>query len=535
MKHLIHTVFTVLSTFFILVSCSEDEGSQSQPPVIKYIVSQLDVDLNAVTYPQIVATVESEAGLRSVTTYVVLKDGTESMLDQPETDFYNIHTHSVSKQPLYTEEMAGFRIVALDRQGQSVTADLPFVVTTLIPLPEIVFTDSEGNELSSYLHFAHAQMPGIRIKASSEEELKSLSIYQILNTGSQVLITDPYTFTEGEKQIDIDIREFADGFIFDGNIIALRAQIKAGLRERTRETSLPVNVKKSVSVSITEDVQYFNGLENNRTYPFSGSIQLAEPLDGNITFSLLNKQRELIEKKTIASVTDQSDGLKSFTADFTTSTNLGYIVVEATGASGYIDKCEVDVHVGYKYWHLLASTSGFNGSLNTSNPVGCFINSTDGKMYRYPEAAADAQHVDVGIAWWTGAGGTITRLPSTKFRDFNKQYNASGESKYGDSWCVNKYDIYSAVSITADNFLEATAADLATIECTDGSGGKGTGHRIVTGFNVPFPEQVSVAAYQKVVDGEKKWVVILFDRAETPASGDNEWLSTFWIHVKTEI
>ena len=535
-KQIICTGLAFAALLSGLWACKDDEVTAKNPPQVLYHSAELVVDLNQTTTPAIIAVINSETGLKSVTTYILKEEGVVEQLDLPETRFYNPHSYSLRKTPIYTEDMIGIRIVAVDLAGQQLVSELPLRVIPLVALPEVWFTDADGNPIDSYIHYQGDPMPEIRVRAEGQEDLKTLSSFQVLNSSVQQIV-DVIELPAGQQSIDMSLQDLDEGFEFNSRIMAIKMKVTAGALNRGREATLPVSIVKAVSLGFDQDDQAFNGLAIDGTFTVSGWVDFLQPFK-EVTYTLLDRKRQdMGGGAQLLATTPDGDSKVTFSENLIADVNLGYIVVKAELESGKTDTYEIPVHVGYKYWHLVTSAGGAaaNNDATPNNPL--VLNSTDGVMYSLCEGMADWQNADVGFGAW----GEL-RLQSL-YNGSNKLQSANCSIYGTPTWPNRKlYSVAQAKNTTPETFMQVTATDLAaeTAKETPGNSAKLTGTMLEEEGRKTF----YVCYYEKdsnTVPSTKKKVIVCVDQIQnwnydSSKTGYHSWCrSTFWIHVKTQI
>lgn len=180
---MIHKLYALLmlGLCFGFAACSDDnEGvdPNSSAPVIKFPMEQLDVDLNKIDNLPVVAVIQSQAGLKSVTMKIQTVEGVTEY--KTVTDFFNPNSYSLSEQPEYNANYQSFIIEATDKLNHVETATLAIAVTDVMARPVITFDPEEivYDELDEA-----PVMPHTTFKVISEAGLKKIERFLVSASG----------------------------------------------------------------------------------------------------------------------------------------------------------------------------------------------------------------------------------------------------------------------------------------------------------------------------------------------------------------
>lgn len=152
------------------ISCSKEE---IQPGKIDILCQSenLKIDLNVADNPYVTCVIDAESGLECIEMFTVFKDGSSVPFKTAIRSFNTPTRHSIYERPVYSEDMAAFRIVATDRGGASESKEITLDITGLVTSPEVVFGQesiafSEGDAIPqfSFRVTAKAELARIRIE-----------------------------------------------------------------------------------------------------------------------------------------------------------------------------------------------------------------------------------------------------------------------------------------------------------------------------------------------------------------------------------
>ena len=192
-------ILLTLSAFLLTVSCSdEDKGLAEAPaPTISLPMEEIDVDLNKVDNPPVVAIIKSQAGLKNVTMEIETAEGINEY--KTVTDFFNSASYSLSEELIYDNTYQAFIIKATDKQNQVTEGKILFNVTDVVGKPVIEFDPQEiiYDEMDE-----NPVMPNTAFKVTSDGGLKNVSMLLVSSEGETEYKTEglngekEYTFNE---------------------------------------------------------------------------------------------------------------------------------------------------------------------------------------------------------------------------------------------------------------------------------------------------------------------------------------------------
>ncbi|MDO9633706.1 MAG: hypothetical protein Q7J05_01515 [Paludibacter sp.] len=292
-------------------------------PRIVFMVDSLLVDLNAAKVPEIVSVIQAEAGLTTVTQYVIKSEDSETMYENPITIFPNIHSFSVSKLIPYTEDVVGFKVEAKDRAGRIVSATLPIRVVPLRDAPVVTFRVN-GVESTVVNYREGDPMPVIVINASSEDKLMAFAVSRVVNrVESPILIEgkDTIKFNAQEKSYQVDLS--VDGYQFLPRTTAVKVYVSAGDQSKPK---IKVATLKVEFVEIPGPEVVFAGGTSMSANEFT-NITIA----GNITADAKIKQVKFLRKKSTGNVLLNDVNLSPSQSTYPFSIQLDRVVMNDQG------------------------------------------------------------------------------------------------------------------------------------------------------------------------------------------------------------
>lgn len=528
-KLILSGVISLLFVFFIF-SC-KDEDALKDAPVVLFPTDALTVDLNTVSTPSIICVVNAAGGLKSVSMYIVRVDENgkevEEELDRPVTSFYNPTTYSVNQPTSFSEDMVRFKLIAIDRAGQVTIAEQPIEVIPIVGLPEIYFSsDQDGlNKINTVTYVEDDPMSDIFVHVSSEEKLKYLVLSQTTGSGTS-LINDTIRFSNDEKKAVANLKTWSNGetYVFDKGTTAIRAKVVAGDLLKGREATLGVTYKFAVSLTLNEDLSGYNGLPVGGTSSFSGTILSPNPLNRFI-YRLMARDGSILQEDSPIRVGE--DG--AFRVDFEAGATLGAVHIEAENSAGKINSRVLDVHVGYKYYYLLASLANAKNTDFTSE-TGPVFSAELGGMFSFCGGKSQYKLMDAGFGIWNNNKNIkLSNLNIASKFDAGKG-NCSPIGSSDDVWPDrNAYPLGKSVIAWAD-FDKAAITDFKSepvvMETSEGT--------LLFKDMTTKPVPVGVAIYEASINGQYKKVLVAVDKlvkhdAKTPGN------STMMVKFKVEL
>lgn len=225
MKSKVYIIISFICASLCWLSCNDDEKHTGSAPEILFMTESMSIDLNKTNNPSIVCVINSEVGLNSVQSWIVKEGDIEVEIDNPVTSFFNKNSYSLAQTPVYTEDMIGFKVSAIDANGQTSTLTLPFEVIPLRDAPIVSF-----NEGINEINYREGDpMPSISIKISSEENLRYVAFSEVVNRLEKVVPIngqDTLKFTNNEKEYVLNLQD--DDFQFKVGTTAIKIAAGAG-------------------------------------------------------------------------------------------------------------------------------------------------------------------------------------------------------------------------------------------------------------------------------------------------------------------
>lgn len=522
--NIILALILVMISTSVFTSC-DPLIEPGEAPVVIFPSDSLVVDLNELNHPPLICVVNSQTGLKSIELFVENESGQREKLDKTISIFYNPFAHSLNIKPVYAEDMRKIIIVATDKAGQVTTRELPLIVVPLYGLPEVHFSDG-SNEITFIEYIEGDESPDVFAVIQSEERINYLIFYQVKGLLTQ-MINDTIKFYAGETEAAINLKTIGDGYNFERGLTALKAKVVVGARNKSREAVLDVTFRAAIKVHLNQNEEYFNGLEKNGSIPFSGTIEVATTVQ-SLSYKILARDGSLITPDQSVSVAANN----TFSASFTAHPTAGSVVFTATTTDGKTDELRMNLHVGYKLYHLMASLSG-TASANINSSPGCFFSAEKGRVYDYCGGRDNSAFVDVGFATWN-SNKDIRLLRLDRADKFRTLTTCSPNSNTADGairdWeTVNVYNVATA-NITYANFKNATVTD---IENAPLGSNAANGVYIADNF-ASSPSGQTVGIYEASINGVMKKVIIAFDKTESVNTAQPIY-STFWFYAKVQL
>jgi hypothetical protein len=383
-----------------------------------------------------------------------------------------------------------------------------YINYTVIPPPVVAF-DSDA-ETMAVDEFQPLALTG---RITAESGLSSVAYYSQTASGLTPI---------GSGQI---FDPAVDAFDFSVVLERVTAGVTAIVVEATDVTGKQTRTAKGVSVNelfappvVSLDVpdSFFNGLVKNSQVAVTGNVSSDAGLTALAFTTVLKDGTETTVQETIA---DASRTNFPLSRTLTAAVDLAAIRITATDANGKEISRFIDVHVGYRYYRILASMDG-SPSHADSEP-GCFL-SAAGRVYGYCEAMENVDKIDVNFSsYTTNTAVCISTLVSdTKFR-----HPTCGLDKWTG---IRKLKIRTANTIKRSTFDRCTIDDILAQAAPTSDANR---IELTTG-NFETPTE-NVALYVTPIGGADKRVIVCYDRFElrTP----NAAASQFWVKVKVEI
>ena len=520
---IILTLVFSFASAMLFTSCDPDIKPGLVPEMI-FPSDSLVVDLNELNQPALICVINSQTGLKSIELFVEMKSGQREKLDKTITNFYNPHAHSLNIKPVYSENMQKIIIEATDMAGQKTINELHLTVIPQYGLPEVHFSDGV-NEITHIEYIEGDESPNVVAVVESEETINYLIFYQQKGLLTQ-MINDTVFFYGGEKQASVNLKTMGDGYNFERGLTALKVRVAVGARNKSREAVLDVSFRAAIKVHLAQNEENFNGLPKNGSIPFSGTLEVATSVQ-SLTYRLIARDGSLIAQDQNVSINANN----AFSGTFTAHPTLDSVVFTATTIDGKTDELTVNVHVGYKIYHLMASLSGTT-SANINTSPGCFFSAEKGRVYDYCGGRDNSAFVDIGFATWNSNRDIrMLRLDRPdKFRTLTTcSPNSYTDGAIRDWATVNLYNVATANIVYAD-FHKSTIVD---IENSAVGENLSSGVFLVDNF-ASGPSGQTVGIYEAKINGQIKKVIVAFDKTESVNSAQLIY-STFWFYAKVQL
>ncbi|MDR0938551.1 MAG: hypothetical protein LBN29_04200 [Mediterranea sp.] len=510
-----------------LQSCDDkEEGMGGPAPVILFQVDNLSVDFNTADRPLVVSVIQSEVGLKEVDMYILKAGGAEEAYGDAVTSFDNPNSYSISASVTFSEDMTGFRVVAIDRGNQKSEKELPFHIIPLRTAPVIVFNGDAA--LTEITYHETSPMPPLAFTVTSEEELNYVAVSQVIN-GAETPVPvggeEVIYFTQGETSYTLDMVD-ALAYQFAEGITAIKVTVGAGPSDNIKEkvATLYINyiaLAPAPDIALTTTAANLNGLGLGVPFSLAGTVTSQGTLTDVRIIVTDNGGDETAYPVEIEDATS----VDLSTVTILATPTLAFVRVSASDANGkQVVSSDLPIYVGYSMHRMLVSCSG---AYPFDDPALLpLFSATHAQAFGYVEAWELSGYIDVGFASYSSTTQiSVVNIPnaisSQKFAAYG--YNPR-------DWEV-KREVFlkAAAGITRINFDDATIEDIQREEApTDGS--------LVALTTGSFANPVSsVALFATEIDGVMKRVLIAYDGLEKPLDEAPANAGTrFYIKVKIE-
>lgn len=198
----------IAATVCVAVSCKKEvDYSGTKAPEIQLMMDELHPDLNRVDNTPIVCVVFAEAGLEKVDLFIT--EGDSDRLFSSVTKFNDPKQYSMKETPTWSENISAVHIVATDKAGRGVQADMDVIVTPVLPAPVISFNYEkividEKKEDPSSLETTFTVESSNTLDAVSAKLFREEGTVDIVLTPSFKAGSVSYTFTQTIDYINGD-------------------------------------------------------------------------------------------------------------------------------------------------------------------------------------------------------------------------------------------------------------------------------------------------------------------------------------------
>lgn len=282
MKKILSYFTAIVLSVCFFGACSDDNNLKESSIQILFPVQILDIDMNTMSNPPVVSVVNSENPLRSVDLFVLKGDVVEKQ-GASTTKFFNPKSHSINEAILYTGDMTGVRVVAVDVAGTVVEKELMFNVKQMVGAPEIVFVPTEivmdeGSQVPPFVINVHAKSP-----------LKSIMLYSIINN-VQAEAEDPIVDFDNQQEYAISSDFLNLESIFVPGVTGLKVEAEDAYG-KVRIMTLPITFNELPSPVVTFDQATLQVNESEELI-ISGTIEASFNL-ASATFTLKGKDETI--------------------------------------------------------------------------------------------------------------------------------------------------------------------------------------------------------------------------------------------------
>jgi len=618
-------------SFAFLSACNDDDKVEGGAPEILYMVETMHIDLNNAERPAIVSVVNSEVGLKSVSTYILKTGEAEEKFGEEVSSFKYPNSYSINAAVTYSEDMTGFRVIAVDKNGQQSVKDLVLDIIPLRNPPVVVFNSDPSFTKITYRE--GDPMPSLAFKVSSEENLNYVVISEVINRVETIIPVageDTIKFTGGKKTLDMDMvkdllyqlrpgitaikvsvgagpvdnmklkiatlyiefieipapvitfdndqeiieitenqplkltgKIIAKGkantvqfftrdeegndteiagsqvtlnpsleeYNFTLNIPSIQAGIKAIIVKveddlnKSKEAVKNLNVIELVpapTISLTTTAKDLNGVDKTAPFKLQGSVTSLGVIT-NVKVIITNSQG--VETQYPVSISDTKN-VNLSTLSITPAINMAKIRVEAVDENNKKSiSDELNVYVGYSYYRVLVSSSGFD-NYNDVN-LHPFFSAANATSYGYEDAKANNGAVDIGFSSWGGNTQIgVVNIPGADSNKFNHPTARPSTANWPSRTAVKTKSI---TEINRTNFDQSTIDDIIALAAPTA-----TATIYITSSSFETPTNMAVL-YETNINGVSKRVIFCYDELRYPLNNKPAHSGTeFYIKVKIE-
>ncbi len=505
----------------LFFACGDDDVEiKDDGPVIMYPSQRLYVDLNQAKLPSVIAVVNSETGLKRISTYLIKTGNVQVEVGIPVTSFFNPNSYSVTRNPSYSDNTTGFKIIAEDLAGRVKEFLLPIDIIPLRDAPKVFFYDTAGDGIETIEYFEDSPMPDIKVEVTSQENLQYVTLKQIVDgMESTVFIEegqDTIWLSNNQTQYEFNLNNLAYNYVFPLGITGLRVYTAAGAvdKPKTATGMLSIIFKRAFpEIFITSDSEDFNGLTMGQSVNLEGYVKSASGLS-SINIIPLDTLKATMSGEQIIDGSHAFE--KPFLVHFNATKQQMFVRIQAVDINGKESNDTIQLHVGYKYYHLLANTASV---ANQS-----YFSSKYGRIYDPCSAMGIYKDIDAGF----GTYATNTKVDLCRLDETNKLTGTCGANSWNSD--KNIYNMTVSKDFTNSNF------DMVTVGKLHGAVPKSTTDSkivelLIPDGSIPYGKNSPNVALYSRSDGKK--VIITGDGIEPNSSTQTN--PVFYIKVKVEM
>ena len=486
------------------------------PPLVEFNdgITELDYTEGS-AMPQLIITISSEEELR----YVVLSEvvnkletkipinGNDTLKFTGGEKTFSINMADDAYQFREGTTALKATVAAGPANNAKIKVGTLYVDYILIPAPVITYDNKD--EYASVNEFASLTLTG---KVEAISKISSIKYYKS-TTGGLEEIGTPVSFDPAVASYDFSIT--LDYATVDVDGIVVEATDALGKVTATKKKVQVIELAPPPAIALDQADATFNGVTKDSNLSLTGSITTEAELT---EVTIVTIKRDGTEAPSSGTITPANNKNYPLNETIPAPADLGGIRIEAKDINGKITIKSIDVHVGYYYYHVLASG---DGSATYNSDEICFFSAAKGTALGYCDAKDNIEFVDVNFSTYsTNTAMCVSSLVNeTKFR-----HPTCGLQTWPS---VRKLKIKKSSSITRSIFDKTTIDNMLSEAAPTG-----TDTRInltVGNFETPTED---VAMYITQIDGVDKRVILSYDKFEKRTT--NAAASRFWIKVKVE-
>lgn len=443
-------ILLTLSAFLLTVSCSdEDKGLAEAPaPTISLPMEEIDVDLNKVDNPPVVAIIKSQAGLKNVTMEIETAEGINEY--KTVTDFFNSASYSLSEELIYDNTYQAFIIKATDKQNQVTEGKILFNVTDVVGKPVIEFDPQEiiYDEMDE-----NPVMPNTAFKVTSDGGLKNVSMLLVSSEGETEYKTEGLN---GDKEYT-----FNELISYKNGDRGLKVKAEDNYGNITIET-LPVTYRSIPGPVILDLPSTLNGVRSSEKIRIPISVTSQRGIE---TIEVLAVKSDAstsqLEKFELEKVKEYNDEIEVQLDASTVSLN----VVVSDGREEMKAERTVKAYVDMTYAKLLVGAACFANAPHSDYPGAySIISCEDLKTHSVDEVLANNRIAD--FRFYCHGSAANLRFYSMSVTG-NLEYSKEGDYKGSDgktlqNMNVRNNTIFSNI-LSGFDFDNATASSISSV------------------------------------------------------------------------
>lgn len=191
--------FVLILLLLGIVSCEKEKYAPGDID-IEFQFDTLPVDLNLAETPYITCVINSETPLEKVSMYIVSSND-ERQYKEDISSFFNPTSCSIFERPVYQDNMIGFKVVAYDKGGGTVSKTMKMDIVSAVTAPKVSF----GQEKLSFSE--GDPIPDFTFSVKADADIDNVKV-DLIESGSVLELVMPIDVFDNPHEFNFDSRDY---------------------------------------------------------------------------------------------------------------------------------------------------------------------------------------------------------------------------------------------------------------------------------------------------------------------------------------